>query len=130
MGPARSRQEPSIRATVARDGSQKLGGSSLTIGTRVTAPAASRVRVTASGKVTIRGSKKAILLTRTTRVIAAGRSASLKLGLPGAKGAARAAFARISAAVQGNKHVTATLAIVIIDAAGTRREVRRTVTLV
>ena len=61
--------------TVTRAGSQKAGVFSLSIGTKVTAPARGRIVATATGTVRITGSKQAIRLSPTTVAVAAGRSA-------------------------------------------------------
>ena len=115
--------------TVARDVSQKLKGSVLSIATKVTAPAKGAVVVTASGSVKIKGVKKAIKLTTTTVRVAAGQSLTLKLKPKGSKKAAAAAFKKIKAAVKKGKQVTATITLKIVDAAGNKRTVKRTVKL-
>jgi hypothetical protein len=115
--------------TVTRDGSQKVKGSSLSIGTKVTAPAGSRVVATAHGTVKIKGVKQAIKLTSTTAAIAAGQSRTLRLTPKGTKTAAKAALTKVKSAIRAGKEVTATITVKIVDAAGNTREVRRTVKL-
>ena len=117
------------KTIVTRDGSQKVTGSSLSIGTKVTAPAGSRVVATANGTVRIKGVKKAIKLTTVTAAVAAGRSAMLKLTPKGTRTAARAALAKIKHAVKTGNQVTASITIKIVDAAGNARVVGRTVEL-
>ncbi len=115
--------------TVARDGSQKVKGSSLSIATKVTAPAAGRVVATANGTVKIKGVKKAIKLTSATATIAAGQSATLRLKPNGARKAAEAAVKKIKNAARKGKKVTATITVRIVDPAGNTRRVKRTVRL-
>lgn len=117
------------KTTVARDGSQKVKGSSLSIGTKVTAPAEGPVVATASGTVKIKGVKKAIKLTSATATVAAGQSVTLKLKPKGADKAASAAFKKIKTAAKKGKKVTATITVKIVDAAGNTRYVKRMVKL-
>jgi hypothetical protein len=126
-------QVPAINAvagtTVTRDGRQKITGSALSIGTKVTAPATGRVAAGASGTVRIKGVKPTIKLTRATAAVAAGQSATLRLRPTGTAAAARAAFAKIKAALAASKNVIATITITVVDAAGNTRAFKRTVTL-
>jgi hypothetical protein len=115
--------------TVSRDGSQKITGSSLSIGTTVTAPAGGRVVATGTGIVKIQGMKKAIKLTRKTVAVAAGQRMTLKLSPKGTRKSTRAAVARITRAVRAHKQVTATITLQIVDAAGNTRTVTRIVKL-
>ncbi len=117
------------KTTVARRRSQKVKGSSLSIGTKVTAPTDGSVVATASGTVEIKGVKQAVKLTSATATLAGGQSATLTLRPKGAKTAARAAFLRIKKATTEGVQVTATITIKIVDAAGNTREVTRTVKL-
>ena len=116
-------------AIVTRAPTQQLKGFSLTIATKVTAPAKGRVVATATGVVKIQGVAKAIKLTSQKLTIGAGRSATLKLKPKGTKAVARAAFARIKKAVMEGKKVTATITIRIVDMAGHARVVKRTLKL-
>ena len=116
-------------ATVARGGSRRVRNFPLLIGTRVTAPATGRVLAIATGTVKIRGRARAIALTRAAAMLAAGRSATLRLKPRGARTAARAAFLTIKAATAVGRRVTATITVRLVDAAGHTREVRRTVRL-
>lgn len=115
--------------TVARDGSQKVKGFSLSITTKVTAPAAGRVVATANGTVKIKGVKKTIELTNATATIAASQSKTLKLRPRGTKKAVKAAFQKIRRATKTGKKVTATISVKVIDVAGNTREVERLVKL-
>jgi hypothetical protein len=115
--------------TIARDGRQAVGGSSLSIGTKVTASSAGRVRATATGTVKIKGVTKSVKLTSATASVAAGRSATLRLKLKGTRKAVATAFAKIKAAAKAGKKITATITVRIVDAAGHTREASRTVTL-
>jgi hypothetical protein len=115
--------------TVARDGSQTVTGSSLSIGTKVTAPVGGRVVATANGTVKIKGVKKTIKLTNARATIAAGQSRTLKLKPKGTKQAVNAAFKKIKMAAKKGKSVTATITVKIVDAAGHTREAKRTVKL-
>jgi hypothetical protein len=115
--------------TVTPDGTQKVKGFSLSIGTKVTAPAGGRVVATANGMVTIKGVKKAIRLTTVTTALAAGQSTSLKLVPNGTRKTARAALRKVKSALRAGKKVTATIRVKIVDAAGNVRAVTRTVTL-
>jgi hypothetical protein len=117
------------QATVARSSSQRITGSSLTIGTKVTAPTGGRVTATAKGTITIKGLKATIKLTTTTTKLAAGHSATLELKPSGTTKAAKAAFARIKAAAQAHKSVTTSITITITDATGHTRAIKRTVKL-
>ena len=114
---------------VARDATQKLAGSTVSIATKVTAPAKGWVVVTASGRVRIAGVRKAIKLTTTTTKVPAGRTLMLKLKPKGSKKTAAAAFKRIKTAVDKGKKVTAAITLKIVDAAGNRRTAKRTVKL-
>jgi hypothetical protein len=116
-------------ATIAGGDSQRVRGSSLWIGTRVTAPATGRVVVTASGTVRIGRVGKAIRLTTVRTAIAAGRSATLKLRPKGTPTAVRAALVAIKAAAAAGRGVTARITVTIVDAAGGIRKVGRTVRL-
>lgn len=122
---------PSAAATttIARDASQPVKGTVLSIGTKVTAPAGSAVVATATGVVRIKGVKKAIRLTSTKAVIAAGQTLTLKLAPKGSKKVARAALKRIKAAIAKGTKVTATITVRIVDAAGHTRSSKRTVKL-
>jgi hypothetical protein len=115
--------------TVTPDGTQKVKGLSLAIGTKVTAPAGGRVVATANGIVTIEGVRKAIRLTTVTTALAAGQSTSLKLVPNGTRKTARAALRKVKSAVKAGKQVTARIRVKIVDAAGHVRAVTRTVTL-
>jgi hypothetical protein len=116
-------------ATVAGNARQRVRGFPLWIGTRVTAHAEGLVVATATGTVKIRGLARAIKLTRASRTVAAGRSATPTLRPKGARRAARSAFLKIKAATAKGTRVTATITIKLVDAAGHTREVRRTVKL-
>ncbi|MDP9259627.1 MAG: Ig-like domain-containing protein [Actinomycetota bacterium] len=126
-------QRPSINAvagtTVTRDGTQQVTGSSLWIGTKVTAPATGRVVATANGTVKIKGVSYTIELTHATAAIAAGQSTTLKLRPMGTTRAVRAAFAKIKTAVEARKSVAATITVGVVDTAGNTREFKRTVKL-
>ena len=115
--------------TITPDGVQKLAGAALSIGTKVTAPAGTSLTVTAHGRVRIAGVAKTIMLTTRTRVLAAGRSGTLKIAPVGTARAARATCARIRAAIAHGKKVTATITLTLVDAAGHTRVVRRLVEL-
>ena len=117
------------RTYVAGNGTQRVRGRFLSIGTKVTASASGRVVATASGSVRVRGVARAIRLTSARAAIAAGRRATLKLEPRGTRTAARAAFERIRRAVRGGRRVTATITVRIVDAAGSTRTVKRTVKL-
>jgi hypothetical protein len=114
---------------VTPNGSQKLVGSALSIGTKVTAPAGGPVVVTAHGAVKIKGVRTAITLTTTTARIAAGRSTTLRLVPTGTRKAVKATLAKLRAAVKARKTVTATMSLSIVDTAGHARVVQRTVQL-
>lgn len=114
---------------VAPDASQKVTGSLLSIGTKVTAPAKGAVVVSANGTVRIKGFRKAIKLTTATATVAAGRSLTLRLQPRGGRKAAKAAFRKIKRAVDKRKKVTAAITLRIVDAAGNARTVKRTVKL-
>ena len=115
---------------VAGGGSQKVTGSSLSIGLKVTASARGRVVAVVNGTVRITGLAKAIKLTTTTVAVAAGQSATLRVQPAGTTRAVKAALAAIKTAVRARKHVTATITVKIVDAAGNTRELKRTVRLV
>ncbi|MFA4928316.1 MAG: Ig-like domain-containing protein [Patulibacter sp.] len=121
---------PATRATIARGDRQKLTGTSLSIGTKVTASRTGRIVATASGTVRIKGVKRATALTRSTAKIAAGKSTTLRLRLKGTGRTTRSAFKKLRTAVRTGKVVTATITLAIVDAAGNTRKARRTVTLV
>lgn len=127
--PDRGSIDAAAGTTIARGGSQKVKRSSLSIGTRVTAPATGRVVATASGTVKIGGVKRAIRLTRATARIAAGHRTTLKLKPRGTKKTAAAAVKRIRKAAGHGKRVTATVRVKIVDAAGHTRTLERTVRL-
>jgi hypothetical protein len=117
------------RSTVARIERHRVRGASLSIGTKVTAPAEGRIVATASGTVKITGATKTIELTRATVTVLAGHSATLQLRPKGAAKAAMAAFTKIKKATRTGVRVTATITVRIIDAEGNVREVTRTVKL-
>jgi hypothetical protein len=117
------------RSTVARGASHKVKGTTLSIGTKVTAPAEGPVVATARGTVRITGANKTIGLTRATVTIPAGHSATLQLRPKGATRAAKAAFTKIKRATRTGVQVTATITVRIVDADGNTREVARTVKL-
>ena len=121
--------DAAAKATIARSGGQRVKGSSLSIGTKVTAPASGRIVATANGTVKINGVKRAIKLTSATARIAAGRSATLTLKPKGTKKASTAAFEKIRTAAKRGRRVTATITIEIVDAANHTRSVKRTVKL-
>jgi hypothetical protein len=128
--PGRGRSINAVATTtVARGGSQKVKGSSLSIGTKVTAPAEGPVVATASGTVKIKGVKKAVKLTSATATVVAGQSATLELKPKGAKKASNAAFMKIKKATKNGVEVSATITVTIVDAAGNTRDVTRTVKL-
>lgn len=77
----------------------------------------------------IAGVRKAIKLKTSTTNVPAGKALTLKLKPKGNKKAATAAFKKIKAAVKKGKKVTATITLKIVDAAGNRRTVKRTVKL-
>lgn len=95
----------------------------------MTASRTGRVRATASGTLRIAGRKPLIRLTMAKATIAAGKRATLKVGVKGSSRTVRAAFRRIRTAVRSGKRVTATITIVLVDAAGQVRTTERTVTL-
>jgi hypothetical protein len=114
---------------VAGAATQRVAGPALSIATKVTAPAKGGVTVTASGIVKIKGVKKAIKLAGKTVKLAAGRTLTLKLKPAGSKKVVNAALKRIKTAVRNGKKVTATITLKIVDAAGNKRTVKRTVKL-
>lgn len=120
---------PVGQATVTGTRRQRVRGLALSIATKVTAPAGGRVRATASAVVRIKGVRKAIRLTTASATVAAGRSATLKVRPAGSRTAAAAAFRRIKSATTKGRAVSATITIKLVDAAGNRRIVRRTVKL-
>lgn len=122
---------PVGQVTVTGSRRQRVRGLALSIATKVTAPApaGTRVRATASAVVRIKGVRKAIRLTTANATVAAGRSATLKVGPAGSRTAAAAAFRRIKSATTKGRAVSATITIKLVDAAGNRRIVRRTVRL-
>jgi hypothetical protein len=115
--------------TIARAASQKVTGSSLSIRTKLTAPAGGAVVATAGGTLRIKGVKNAVRLTSATATVRAGQSVTLTLKAKGAKKAARAAFLRIRTATRNGAEVTATITVKLVDPAGNTREVTRTVKL-
>ena len=115
--------------TVTRNTSQAMKGSTLSIGTRVTAPAGGRIVATASGTVKIAGIAGAITLSTTTTALGAGRSTTLNLIPKGTRNATKAAVRKLTAAAGTGKKVIATITIKIADAVGHTRIVTRTVTL-
>jgi hypothetical protein len=117
------------KTKVSGDGTQKLQGSSLSIGTKVTAPAGGRVVATVTGLVRIAGVRAAIRLTRVTAALAAGQSATLRIAPKGTRKAVRAALAKIRTAVKAGRTAKATITVVIVDAAGNSRAVKRLVAL-
>ena len=117
------------QTTVAPDGSQKLSGQTLTIGTKVTAPASGNLTVTTSGSVKIDGVSKTIALTTTRLTLAAGTSATIKSTPTGTSKAAKAAIARFKAAIRAGKNVTATVTLKLVAADGHTRTVQRLVKL-
>ena len=115
--------------TVTRNTSQAMKGSTLSIGTRVTAPAGGRIVATASGTVKIAGIARAITLSTATTALGAGRSATLNLIPKGNRNAAKAAVTRLRSAARTGRKVIATITIKLADAAGHTRVITRTVTL-
>jgi hypothetical protein len=115
--------------TVTRAATQSVKGTSLSLGTKVTAPAGGPVVATAAGTVRIKGVKRPIMLASVSSPIAAGRSTTLKLRASGSRSTARAALARVRAAIRTGTKVTATITVTIVDAQGNRRVVRRAVEL-
>jgi hypothetical protein len=114
---------------VTHNSSQKVVGSVLSIGTKVTAPAGGAVVVTANGTVKIKGVKHAIRLTTTKVSLAAGQSTTLRVRPTGTRKAIKAALATLKAAVKARKIVTATVTLRIVDTARHARVVERTVQL-
>jgi len=108
---------------------QRVRGSVLFIATNVTAPRSGRVVVTATGVVRIKGVKAAIRLTGAKATLAAGGSATLRFKPKGSARTARAALARIRAALGKRKAVTAVLTLRVVDATGAKRTVTRTIKL-
>jgi hypothetical protein len=129
QGPGGGSNDAVAKTKVTGDGTQKLSGSSLSIGTKVTAPAGSRVVATANGAVRIKGVKAAIRLTQVRAALAAGQSATLRIAPAGTRKAVRAALAKIRAAIKAGRTATATITVVIVDAAGNKRAVKRLVAL-
>jgi hypothetical protein len=121
--------DATVNTKVSGDSKQKLAGSSLSIGTSVTAPHNGPVLITMHGVVRVGGVKQAIALTSTTAACAAGKRMNLKLVVKGTHKAARGAWTTITRAVKAHKSVVATLTIAITDAAGHTRTITRTVTL-
>jgi hypothetical protein len=119
----------SAGAVVARSGSLRLRGTSLSIGTKVSAPAGGRIAVSVRGTLRITGVAKAIRLSSASAKLAAGRSTTLRIRPSGGTKAAATAFRRIRAATRKGTKVTATLTVTIVDAAGHTRRVTRTVRL-
>ena len=114
---------------VTHDSSQKLVGSTLSIGTKVTAPAGGRVVVTANGTVKIKGVRKAVRLTTATASLAAGTSRTLRIAPKGTRNAIKTTLAKLKAALRSRKTVTAIVTISIVDSARHTRVVTRTVQL-
>jgi hypothetical protein len=114
---------------VAASGAQKVKGTTLSIGTKVTAPAGGKVVVIASGTVKIKGVKKTIKLATRTVTIAAGKSVMVKLKPKGTKKVAKAASKKIKNAIKAGKKVTASIKMKIVDSAGNKKTVKRTVRL-
>jgi hypothetical protein len=114
---------------VAGRGTQKVGRAALALATTVTTPLAGGVRARADGVVRIRGSGKAIVLARASRVVAAASRAVLTLVLKGSPAQARAALARVRAALARGASVTATITVRVTDAAGMTRPTVRVVKL-
>jgi hypothetical protein len=112
---------------VTRSSSQTITGPTLSLGTKVTAPAAGCIVATASGTVKIGGIARAMSLTTATTALHTGRSATLRLILKGNKRAAKAASAKFKAVARTGTKVIAT--ITIADAAGHTRIIKRRVTL-
>ena len=126
----RSRSINAVATTViALAAGQKVKGSSLSIRTRLTAPADGAVVATARGTLRIEGARKAVRLTGATATVPAGQSTTLTLRATGTKKAARAAFQRIRSATRKGAEVTATITVRLLDAAGNTREVTRMVKL-
>jgi hypothetical protein len=117
------------RSTVTRGASQKVKGTTLSIGTKVTAPAEGPVVATASGTVRVTGAHTTIGLTRVTATIPAGHSATLRLRPKGGTRAAKAALLKIKRATRKGVKVSATITVRLVDADGNTREVTRTVKL-
>ena len=115
--------------TITPDGAQKLAGATLSIGTKVTAPAGTSLTVTARGKVKIAGVAKTIKLTTRTRMLAAGRSATLTIAPAGTPRAARVALTRFGRRSGTASSVSATITLTLVDTAGHTRTVRRRVEL-
>jgi hypothetical protein len=115
-------------AVVAGDATQRLRGPSISIGTKVSAPAG-RVVATTTGTVRIAGSRRPIRLTSARATIAAGAGATLRSRPSGSPRAASAARARIVRAARSGRRVTATITTRLVDAAGRVRITRRVVTL-
>jgi hypothetical protein len=124
-----SKSKAFARTTITPDSSQKLTGASVTIATTVTAPAGTRLVVTANGSVKIAGVSRAIPLTTRKRTLAAGHSATLTLVAQGTVQVARAVVARCKAAIRAGRRVRATITLTLVDATGHSRTVRRLVTL-
>jgi hypothetical protein len=127
--PAAGSPSPAAATIVAPDARQKVKGFVLAIGTKVTAPTAGAVVVTATGNVKIKGVKKAIKLASVTVKVAAGHSLTLMLKPAGTKKVASAAVKKIKRAVDAGTKVTAAIALRIVDAAGNTRHAQRTVKL-
>lgn len=121
--------EALAKATIARDGTQKLKGLSLSIGTRVTAHGGSRLVVSASGRVKIAGVSGTTRLTTQKHVLAAGHSATLVNRPRGSSRAAHALVMRLRAAIRTGSKVRVTLTIRLADTAGHTRIVKRLVQL-
>jgi hypothetical protein len=128
-GPTPTSRPDATTTTVAPNSRQRVITSTLSIGTKVTAPAAGGVRVTATGTIRLAGVKATIKLTSASTALAAGHSITLKLKPRGTRTAAKAAVARIRAALRAKKRATATITVKIVDAAGHVRQLGRTVTL-
>jgi hypothetical protein len=120
---------PVQTTTVAPSGAQKVTGSAGTIGIAITAPASGLVRATATGKVRIKGVKRAIVLTSRTAIIPSGQTLTLKIKPKGTKKVAAAALRRIRLAIKEGRSVVATITVRLVDSAGVTRVVTRKVKL-
>ena len=127
--PAPSGSEVLMKTRIAPDVTMKLAGSTLAIGTKVTARADGELVVTTSGSVRISGVSHPIALTTTTGSLAAGHSATYVITTRGTSRAARATVARLEAAIRAGRKVTATVTLELVDAAGRTRIVTRLVML-
>jgi hypothetical protein len=119
---------PVTGVTVPGNGTQPVGPS-LSIATKVTAPAGSGVVATARGLVKIQGVRKTIKLAPAVVTLAAAQSGDLNLKPKGSKTAVKAALKVIRAALAKGKKVTAVITVNLVDDAGNTRTVKRTVVL-